>query len=282
MGLSTPFQFPITFYYRKHPRRGVAIGVGKVFPNNGNPIDYRNHTVYSQYTFRLKAGEKLEKIAFVWYDTNMKTQVITLTEYKGFQEAYDFFNKELFGGSLPQVLVTLQRHANTRGYFFPERFSGRLDKSAVHELALNPDTFNGRSDEIILSTLVHEMAHVWQQTHGKPPRKGYHDRQWSAKMREVGLQPSITGEPGGKETGQSMSHYIIPDGRYSQVFAKLEARGFQLHWQSSELTKTKKTSKNKFTCPNCEQNAWAKPDAKLICGNCYEDGEGELCPMQSA
>jgi hypothetical protein len=61
----------------------------------------------------------------VWYDTNtnMKTAVITLKEYQGFQRAYDFFNRELFAGSLPQVLVTLQRHANTRGYFSPDRFN---------------------------------------------------------------------------------------------------------------------------------------------------------------
>jgi predicted SprT family Zn-dependent metalloprotease len=109
---------------------------------------------------------------------------------------------------LPQVLVTLQRHARTYGYFSPQRFNGRIDKTAVHELALNPDGFAGRTDELILSTLVHEMAHVWQQTHGKPPRRSYHDRQWAGKMREIGLQPSSTGEPGGKETGQSMSHYI--------------------------------------------------------------------------
>ena len=43
----------------------------------------------------------------------MKTAVITLKEYQAFQRAYDFFNRELFAGSLPQVLVTLQRHANT-------------------------------------------------------------------------------------------------------------------------------------------------------------------------
>jgi hypothetical protein len=57
----------------------------------------------------------------------MKTAVITLKEYQGFQKAYDFFNRELFAGSLPQVLVTLQRHANTRGYFSPERFKGRIE-----------------------------------------------------------------------------------------------------------------------------------------------------------
>ena len=58
---------------------------------------------------------------------------------------------------------------------------------------MNPDTFTGRTDEEILSTLAHEMAHVWQQTHGKPPRRSYHDRQWAAKMKEIGLQPSTTG-----------------------------------------------------------------------------------------
>ena len=56
-----------------------------------------------------------------------QTAAITRTEYQGFQEAYDFFNRALFS-SLPQVLVTLQRHARTYGYFSPERFNGRIDK----------------------------------------------------------------------------------------------------------------------------------------------------------
>jgi hypothetical protein len=211
-----------------------------------------------------------------------RTAAITITEYQGFQKAYDFFNRELFGGSLPQVLVTLQRHARTYGYFSPQRFSGRVDKTAVHELALNPDGFAGRTDGEILSTLVHEMCHVWQQTHGKAPRKGYHDRQWTAKMREIGLQPSSTGEEGGQETGQSVSHYIIIEGRFAKAYVKLAATGFALHWQSapaSKQGKAKKSGKTKFTCPECGQNAWAKPDALLLCGECYDEGEGEICFM---
>jgi predicted SprT family Zn-dependent metalloprotease len=31
----------------------------------------------------------------------------------------------------------------------------------LDELAMNPDSFTGCSDEEILSTLAHEMAHVW-------------------------------------------------------------------------------------------------------------------------
>lgn len=222
---------------------------------------------------------KLDRREFVWYDTNMKSEAFTLKEYQGFQRAYDFFNRELFSGRLPQVLVTLQRHARTYGYFSPQRFSGRIEKATVDELALNPDGFAGRTDAMILSTLVHEMCHVWQQTHGKAPRKGYHDRQWSAKMKEVGLQPSSTGEEGGGETGQSVSHYILPDGRYSQAYAQLAATGFQFHWQSvpaSEQVKGKKSSKRKFTCSECGQNAWAKPGARLICGECFEEEEGDI------
>jgi hypothetical protein len=178
--------------------------------------------------------------------------------------------------------VTLQRHANTRGYFSPERFKGRVEKQTVHELALNPDTFTGRSDEMILSTLVHEMCHVWQETYGNPSRRGYHNRQWAGKMREVGLQPTTTGEPGGRETGQAVTHYILPDGKYTQAFAKLAVTGFQLRWQSLPFKKQSGvniSSKTKFSCRECGQNAWAKPGARLICGACYDNGGGDICYM---
>jgi len=211
-----------------------------------------------------------------------KDETITQAQYRAFQEAYDFFNRELFGGILPHVLVTLQRHARAKGYFSPERFTGRIADAAAHELALNPDSFIGRSDAEILSTLAHEMAHVWQQAKGTPPRRSYHDREWAAKMKEIGLHPSTTGAPGGKETGQSVTHFILPGGKYARAYARLQATGFQLHWQSApkgQQAKAKTASKTKYTCPECGQNAWAKQDAMLICGDCYDDGEGNVSFM---
>src|SRR5580704_11814048 len=103
---------------------------------------------------------------------------ITTQTAGDFQTAFDFFNRKLFGNSLPQVMVTLQRHAKARGYFAPERFHARGNKTTVHEIAMNPDCFCDESDERILSTLVHEMAHLWQQVHGRAPRRCYHDKQW--------------------------------------------------------------------------------------------------------
>src|SRR6266511_2516394 len=208
---------------------------------------------------------------------------ITQAEYETFQRAYDFFNAELFAGALPNVLVTLQRHAKAYGYFSAERFVGRAAEEAAHELALNPAHF-GRTDADILSTLAHEMTHVWQHTHGTPPRKSYHDREWAAKMVGIGLQPSSTGAPGGKPTGQRVSHYVIAGGPFAVAFAKLKATGFELRWQSrtdDPQRKRKAGSKTKYTCPSCGRNAWAKPGSALICGKCYDEAKGEISVMEA-
>jgi ribosomal protein S27AE len=63
------------------------------------------------------------------------------------------------------------------------------------------------------------------------------------------------------------------------VGLSLAATGFQFHWQSVPASgggKAKKSSKTKFTCPGCGQNAWAKPDARLLCGACVDEEEGDI------
>jgi len=196
---------------------------------------------------------------------------ITPVEYSGLQMAYDHFNEVLFGGTLVDVFITYQRHAHSRGHFSPDRFSGRTASLGRHELALNPDHFVGRSDAEIASTLVHEMVHIWQQQHGKPGSRGYHNKEWAAKMKEVGLWPSNTGGVGGKETGQQMSHYVMTDGRFSIAFGVLAATGWKLDLESAPRPGPEgggRKSKTKFTCPNCGQNAWGKPDLAVTCAPC--------------
>jgi hypothetical protein len=79
-----------------------------------------------------------------------------------------------------------------------------------------------------------------------------------------------------------VTHYIIPAGPYAKAYGKLEATGFQLHLAISTAERPgegQEGQQDKYTCPECEQNAWAKPDALLICGVCYEDGEGDIVLM---
>jgi SprT-like family len=195
---------------------------------------------------------------------------ITPIEYGGLQEAFDHFNATLFDSKLPDVFITYQRRAHSYGYFSPDRFSGRVGEWGKHELALNPDGFIGHTDEQIVRTLVHEMVHVWQHALGKPPARGYHNKEWAAKMKAIGLQPSSTGMVGGKETGQQMMDYIIPDGPFTAAFAELAATGWRLNLQSADRPGGKKapSSKVKSTCPACGGNAWAKPDYQLACVAC--------------
>lgn len=216
--------------------------------------------------------------------TPNKRQPITSVEYTAFQTAYDYYNRELFAGALPHVYVTVARKAHSRGYFHADRFESRASKARAHELCLNPDHFE-RTTEQILSTLVHEMCHVWQQEHGKPGRGGYHNLEWARKMFEVGLNPSSTGKPGGEKTGQKVSHWIVPEGRFAEVTEVLLAGGFTLNWKSEDLRresagarkqrKAKAASKTKFTCPDCGGAVWGKPETIVICGVCHEEA-GEV------
>ena len=196
-------------------------------------------------------------------------QSITKHEYSSFEQAYRFFDEKLFGGVLPECLITLQRKAHSAGYFSAERFENRDGSDKTDELALNPDTFIGQSDLQILSTLVHEQAHLWQHHHGKRPAKAYHNKQWADKMESIGLMPSDTGQPGGKKTGKQMSDYIISGGLFEVAASELFDSGFKLNWQSpSAPAKEKPKSKVKYTCGCCGLNAWAKPDVNLMCGEC--------------
>lgn len=202
------------------------------------------------------------------------TNQSTITEYVTLDSAFSFFNAALFEGALPAVVITLQRKNGSYGYFSWDCFKSR-DKagSVAHEIALNPDTFDGRTDKEILGTLAHEMAHLWQQVFGKPSRTSYHNKEWAVKMLEIGLEPVSVDNPG-KMTGQKVTHKIIDGDRFDVLCSNFLAQGHALQWQGvadEDKEKEKKPSKKnkvKYTCPDCSQNAWAKPGANLICGDC--------------
>ena len=203
----------------------------------------------------------------------------TKETYDRFQEAYGYFNRALFEGQLPNCLITLQRSKRSYGYFCGDRF-GRDDGRVTDEIALNPRYFRERRADEVLSTLVHEMTHLWQHHFGKPGRGRYHNRQWAERMKLIGLQPSSTGMEGGQETGDCVSHYIVPGGPFEVAAQELLMCGFAVTWteepaEAAEAPvegpggpgKTPKSGKRvKYTCPGCGLNAWAKHRIQLVCG----------------
>jgi len=212
----------------------------------------------------------------------------TEEQYGDFQAAYDYFNKALFGGKLPQCLITLVRSRRFRGYFLTEGFiSADGEGRKTDEIAMNPESFEGRTDKAILSTLVHEMCHLQQFHFGKPSPGGYHNKQWGDYMKAVGLYPSNTGLLMGKETGVQMTHYVLEGEAFCKAADALIAQGWAIRWRTPQdmalsaagglsgfvppsmpllmgkRATAKRQSKTRYTCPVSGVAAWGKPGLTL-------------------
>lgn len=196
----------------------------------------------------------------------------TREQFSALQEIYNYFNRQLFGGALNDCILNFSRKSKAYGFFVPKRWGRRTDANgAIHEISLNPEHLKRHPREV-LSTLVHEMAHLWQQDFGKPT-PCYHNRQWAAKMKELGLHPSNTGQPGGREIGKNMSHFIVAGGPYETAFQNMPENLMYPFVCMAEPGKDKKErdkkkNKTKYTCPACDANIWGKPGLQVRCMDC--------------
>jgi len=149
--------------------------------------------------------------------------------YKELADAYDFYNSALFAGMLPVCIVTLDKNVNYFGCFRPLNFVGNGKENEgrnLHEITMNVTFFALRPIEMTLSTVVHEMCHLKTYEDGTYGCGKYHNREFAELMKSVGLIPSSTGKPGGKETGQSVSHYIEKNGLFERKTRELMEKGF--------------------------------------------------------
>jgi hypothetical protein len=200
------------------------------------------------------------------------------------QLAYDFFNRELFRGDLPPCFVSFQRKGSrARGYFCSERLA-TAEGSRADEIALNPRHFRSRTFIEIMSTLVHEMVHQWQHHFGRRhSRTAYHNKEWAGEMLRIGLHPSHTGEPGGRMTGQTMSHFVMPGGLFQTAAQKLSAMLPSLTWFDADAAQplpkglvgsglmplaSRSGRRTIYQCPTCKDRAQGKSTLFIICGNC--------------
>lgn len=198
----------------------------------------------------------------------------TELQFNALQSLFACFNKELFNNELPNIILNLSRagSANVGGFFAADRWleSGKADKkgTAIHEISLNPESLR-KDPRVVVSILVHEMAHLWQQVFGTPSRSGYHNKEWGQKMEEIGLMPSNTGHEGGKKTGQQMSHYEIEQGKFAIAYDRMD-KTLLLPFEHIILPKKEKAKKNKvkYTCPSCGSNVWGKEDLRILCNDC--------------
>ena len=156
------------------------------------------------------------------------------------------------------------------GYFASERWKD--EQMPLHEIALTPQSLDRPTIQVV-STIVHEMVHQWQQEYGRPSRSGYHNKEWGNKMIEIGLYPSNTGKVGGKKTGQQVTHYVIAGGQFEIAFNAMPVNfhiPFKIELKKVNNKKSPSTrDKIKYRC-QCS-NVWGKSGLNLLCQNCNSD-----------
>jgi hypothetical protein len=217
---------------------------------------------------------------------------------------YKIMNRCLFDGQLPNCMITLERRGRAFGYFRPNSFKNR-EGEVAHQIAMNPECFEPYGDLEAFQTLAHEMCHLWRELFGPRNKngctgtRGYHCGVWGGKMESIGLMPSNTGKPGGKKTGYQMMDYVIEAGKFDLLSRELLEKGMHIEWRdaapqfsspaqgeeipelegmllmpeggvvsSQQKPAPKRNSRAKFVCPECDLKAYAKPGARLVCGDC--------------
>ena len=215
--------------------------------------------------------------------------------YGLFQFIFDHYNFQLFNGDIKDCVLVITRKNNVMGHYSYQKWF-HMDDQETDELAINPSMFTRFPLLEICQTIVHEMCHGWQYHYGNPSERNYHNREWADKMISIGLMPSSTGNPGGKEVGQKMSDYPVKSGAFikaseelinSDVFAGLfyevspdmialidhdkplfeQIKDYVID-QENNPQKPRK-SKLKYSC-SCS-NVWGKPGLEMMCKSCGED-----------
>jgi len=232
-----------------------------------------------------KSAKSKEKLRLVGVDLTAKLKMAkskpekpkakpkpkpTGQQYGEFEVAYDYFNKALFDEKLPGCLITFTRSRVFAGYFSANRWTDETRELSSDEISMNPQLFMGRPLVETLSTLVHEMVHLWQYAFASPGRGRYHNKECGDKMESLGLMPSNTGQADGKRTGDRMSHYIIDGGPYSRAATKLLGKGYAIPWLERQHEKSSSVAgkRIKYTCPDCGINAWGKSGLLISCVDC--------------
>lgn len=187
----------------------------------------------------------------------------------------EWLNRNFHEGALGLPMVTFRTAIRSFGCYVPKKWDHKTGTSAP-EFRLNPIEFRDATLETKCMELLKLLEHLRQ---GKTARTNYHDRDYASGIRERGLQTHRLGNPD-KETGEQVTLSVIAGGKFEKLVSRKVESGFDFSWAIHEEEKLLKDPQNKgeaeenetrsgkrvkYTCPQCDLNAWAKHEAKVGC-----------------
>ena len=226
--------------------------------------------------------------------------------YTKIQTVIDLVDKSFFSGKkkekIPQIVFAINNKCKSCvvAYVQADALYDKKTDTKLQYMGINPDYLDRNIGEI-LSTICHELCHVYEHAYIHIPRGGYHDKQWANLMEECGLEPIYN-----NSSKTSVTHKIVPGGVFEKFVTdfteKYGADYFNIVSYSIEVAKRtrkelgieepedddspkpdnadkpiKKYNRNKikYVCHGCGLKVWGKSGLDISCNECMETLEEE-------
>ncbi len=209
-----------------------------------------------------------------------------LSEHNGFlEEAFRILNKVYFDDKLPEAVITIQSSQRTYGHITVGEV-WRDEGDTYHEINISAEYLN-RPVENIISTLLHEMCHLYAMENGikETSNNGrYHNKRFKeiAEARDLKISHqryigwSVT-EPTEKLKSTIKEYHLNSPIEYVRMGGYAGAGGDNGADGDGGLNGTdgtegkhpkKKSSTRKYVCPGCHNSVRATKDVNILCMDC--------------
>jgi hypothetical protein len=183
---------------------------------------------------------------------------------------FQLLNKNFFKDKLELPMILIQsKRKNILGTCSVDRIwinkANKKGKLAKYEITISAENLD-RSDEEILTTLLHEMVHLYCSLNNIKDTSNnhvYHNKKFKEEAEKKGLNIEYA-----KTIGWSITTLKQDTKNLIKTF-KINSKVFDYYRKSFETAKkTKKIRRNKYKCNGCDITLNSLKDLNLICGNC--------------
>ena len=206
-------------------------------------------------------------------------ELVKMSRTAGYLEKmFRILNNKYFGGKLEEPIITVQSTPRACGHVTVGK-SWRKGQEHRHELNIGAGTLD-RPIESIVSTLLHEMVHLWNlQTGVKDCSRGgaYHNKRFKQAAEERDLIISYDGTIGWSitEPSDQLLEFIIEQGWCDIQMNRIEWQyiptGAGADNKTGAVTPTttgKPSHTRKYQCPCCGNSVRATKQVNIMCIDC--------------
>lgn len=209
----------------------------------------------------------------------MKETIKTSRSAGYLEKIFRALNSKYFEGQIEEPIITIQSTPRAYGHITVAKTWRKADGELCHELNVGAGTLD-RSIECVVSTVLHEMVHLWNLQNGIQDcsRGGtYHNRKFRDAAEARDLQISYDPRIGWSitEPTDALVEFIIAQGWEDIHMGRSD--GFTARGTGKGVAggitpppTPRPSSTRKLICPCCGQSVRATKAVNILCGDCLQ------------